>query len=97
VTLTMSLMPVAPIPPRPAQPEEPIMTVRPETYPQWLAARAAQRVNAHAHRQHIVQTIEWMIGARAATALRDRVEAYAAVHREHTSAVSSREPEFAVA
>ena len=73
------------------------MTVRPETYPQWLAARAAQHVDAHAHRQHIEHTIEWMIGARAATALRDRVEAYAAARRERTSAVSSREPEFAVA
>ena len=73
------------------------MTVRPETYPQWLAGRAAQRVDAHTHRQHIVQTIEWMIGPRAAAASRDRVEAYAAVRRERASAVSTREPQFAVA
>jgi hypothetical protein len=72
-------------------------TVRPETYPQWLARRAAQHVDAHVHRQHIVQTIEWMIGPRAAAANRDRAEAYAAVRRERASAVSRREPEIAVA
>jgi hypothetical protein len=71
------------------------MTVRPENYPQWLAGRAAQRVDAHAHRQHIMQTIEWMIGARAARALRNRAEAYAVTGAAR--AVSSRERELAVA
>jgi hypothetical protein len=73
------------------------MTVRPETYPRWLAGRAAQRVDAHTHRQHIMQTFESMIGARAAAALRNRAEAHADSGAVRTSAVSRREPEFAAA